>query len=94
MDSVVDWLLKQRIASAIYVQATHEARVKYEKMISHLATVINKTILHTKKKDAVPANTKKGTKFGLAVSAGRILRLLTLNLSMKQIKKFLFTNAN
>ena len=88
-----DWLLRHRTASAIYVQATREARVNYEKMVSQLATVSNEEILKTNE-DAVPANTKKATKFGLSVFASKVLLFLTPNLPIKQVKKFLFANAN
>ena len=63
-----DWLLKQRIASAIYVQTTREARVNYEKMVYQVATVTIEQILQTNE-DAIPANTKKATKYGLGVLA-------------------------
>ena len=84
MDSILassDWLLKQRISSAIYVQATREARVNYEKMVYQVATVTIEQILQTNE-DAIPANTKRATKYGLGVFAGKVLLLLTPNLSM------------
>ena len=76
-----DWLLKHRIASAIYVQATREARLNYEKMVYLVATVTIEQIFQTNE-DAISANKKNATKYGLRVSAGKVLLLLTPNLSM------------
>ena len=58
-----DWLVKLRISCTIYLGATRE------KMASRFASVSSKEI--TKINDeAVPENTKRATKFGLAVFKG------------------------
>ena len=57
------WQVKPRISFAIYLRATRE------KMASRFASVTSEEITQIKD-EAVPENTKKATKFGLAVFKG------------------------
>ena len=58
-----DWLVKLRISCAIYLRATRD------KMASRFASVTSEEITQIND-EAVPENTKKATKFGLAVFKG------------------------
>ena len=58
-----DWLVKLRISCAIYLRATRE------KMASRFASVSSEEITQIND-EAVPENTKRATKFGLAVFKG------------------------
>ena len=56
-------------------------------MASQFASVVSEEIIQINNK-AVPKNTNKATKFGLAV-----FMFLARSLSLKSLRKFLFTNA-
>ena len=58
-----DWLVKLRISCAIYLRATRD------KMASRFASVTSEEITQIND-EAVPENTKKATKLGLAVFKG------------------------
>jgi len=58
-----DWLVKLGISFAIYLRATRK------KMASRFASVTSEEITQIND-EAVPENTKKATKFGLAVFEG------------------------
>ena len=58
-----DWLVKLRISFVIYTRATRE------KMASRFASLTSEEIIQINDK-AVLENTKKATKFGLAVFKG------------------------
>ena len=61
--SPADWLVKLRIYCAIYLRATRK------KMASRFASVVSEEIVQIND-EAVPENTKRATKFGLAVFKG------------------------
>ena len=61
-----DWLVKLRISCAIYLRTTGE------KMASRFASVSSEEITQIND-EAVPENTKRATKFGLAVFKGNCL---------------------
>ena len=58
-----DWFVKLWISCAIYLRATRE------KMASQFASVTSEEIIQIND-EAVPKNTKRATKFGLAVFKG------------------------
>ena len=58
-----DWFVKLRISCAIYLRATRE------KMASRFASVTSEEIVQIND-EAVPENTKRETKFCLAVFKG------------------------
>ena len=58
-----DWLVKLRISCAIYLRATRD------KMASRFASVTSEEITQIND-EVAPENTKKATKFGLAVFKG------------------------
>ena len=58
-----DWLVKLGISFTIYLRATGK------KMTSRFVSVASEEITQTND-EAVPENTKKATKFGLAVFEG------------------------
>ena len=62
------------------------------KMASRFATVTEEQILAVNEA-AVPENTKKATKFGLAVFTGMVLLFLAVKLSPKPTQNDLFTIA-
>ena len=63
MKACSDWLVKLRISCAIYLRAT------WDKMASRFASMTSEEITQINDK-AVPENTKKATKLGLAVFKG------------------------
>ena len=63
MKACSDWLVKLRISFVIYLRAT------WEKMASRFASLTSEEITQIND-EAVPENTKKATKFGLAVFKG------------------------